>query len=425
MQNIIRRVYDFEKYNDFLGNKVKKQTLASLCVTLREIVKIYDQDDEDLKKTLLDVKLPDASKLQSIVTARDDRKKKLFEIVEKVLEKRNKGFSEPNLLKAKAVLDVFRNLHEETDAEGDSEKSLEDTVLDLRAEIDVYKAKVAEANKTLLERDRGSFQDVESASNIPGHATTEEGVLRASTDRNIKGTYKLDAKTPVFQSRIDEDVDKWLIRMEASLTFANVPQELWITASYNYVEGIALEMVIAAKKNNQTWSEFKLKMEETFRPVNKMYDLRAKLLQLKDVGNFDKYLFDFRTLENQIPLEEMGETDRFTCFMAGLQSKTRGEILRLKVTTLDVAIKTANQLNAERNQERELGSLNYLKVNENKGKIKEKQRKCFKCGGVGHIQRDCPSNSIEAESSENEVIDDNDEVKKDDNSDNGKNIGKY
>jgi len=124
-------------------------------------------------------------------------------------------------------------------------------------------------------------------------------------------------------------------------------------------------------------------------------------------------------------LEEMGETDRFTCFMAGLQSKTRGEILRLKVTTLDVAIKTANQLNAERNQERELGSLNYLKVNENKGKIKEKQRKCFKCGGVGHIQRDCPSNSNEAESSENEVIDDNDEVKKDDNSDNGKNIGKY
>ena len=157
MQNIIRRVYDFEKYNDFLGNKVKKQTLASLCVTLREIVKIYDQDDEDLKKTLLDVKLPDASKLQSIVTARDDRKKKLFEIVEKVLEKRNKGFSEPNLLKAKAVLDVFRNLHEETDAEGDSEKSLEDTVLDLRAEIDVYKAKVAEANKTLLERDRGAY----------------------------------------------------------------------------------------------------------------------------------------------------------------------------------------------------------------------------------------------------------------------------
>ena len=41
------------------------------------MVKIYDQDDEDMKKTLLDVKLPDASKLQSIVTARDDRKKKV------------------------------------------------------------------------------------------------------------------------------------------------------------------------------------------------------------------------------------------------------------------------------------------------------------------------------------------------------------
>ena len=175
-----------------------------------------------------------------------------------------------------------------------------------------------------------------------------------SSTSSFKGAYKLDAKTPVFHSRIDEDVDKWLIRIEASLTFANVPQSLWITATYNYVEGIALEMVIAAKKDNQTWDSFKERMIETFRPVNKKYDLRARLLKLKDVDNFDKYLHDFRTLENQIPLEELSKIDRFTCFMAGLRSKTRGEILRLNVKTLEEAIKTANQLNAERNQDKGL-----------------------------------------------------------------------
>ena len=120
-----------------------------------------------------------------------------------------------------------------------------------------------------------------------------------------KGNFKLDAKTPVFHSRLDEDIESWIIRIEASLTLSNVPLALWITAGYNYVEGIALQMVIAAKKDNKSWNDFKDILVKTFRPIYKDYDIRARLLKLKDVDNFDKYLHDFRTLTNQIPLDKL------------------------------------------------------------------------------------------------------------------------
>jgi hypothetical protein len=117
---------------------------------------------------------------------------------------------------------------------------------------------------------------------------------------------------------------------------------LWITACYNYVEGIALQMVIAAKKDNKSLNDFKDILVKTFRPIYKDYDIRARLLKLKDVDNIDKYLHDFRTLTNQIPLDKLKVEDRFTLFMTGLRPKTRNELLQKKVKSLDEAIDQQN-----------------------------------------------------------------------------------
>jgi hypothetical protein len=64
---------------------------------------------------------------------------------------------------------------------------------------------------------------------------------------------------------------------------AKVPVGLWITACNNYVEGIALQMVNAAKKDNKTWNKFKEMLVKKFRPIFKDYDIRARLLKLKDM----------------------------------------------------------------------------------------------------------------------------------------------
>ena len=74
--------------------------------------------------------------------------------------------------------------------------------------------------------------------------------------------------------------------MEATL--ANVAEKLWITDCYNYLEGIAFEMAIAANKSNRSWNQFKEDLIRTFRPVNKNFNLRAKLIKLQESESFVK-----------------------------------------------------------------------------------------------------------------------------------------
>ena len=67
---------------------------------------------------------------------------------------------------------------------------------------------------------------------------------------------------------------------------------MWITACFNYLEGIAFELSVAAANAGHSWDRFKEDLIKTFRPVNKDFELRAKLLKLKESGNFDKYLHE-------------------------------------------------------------------------------------------------------------------------------------
>jgi hypothetical protein len=222
-----------------------------------------------------------------------------------------------------------------------------------------------------------------------------EYIASSPSRSEYKGNFKLDAKTPVFHSKLDEDIESWIIRIEASLTLANVPMTLWITACYNYVEGVALQMVIAAKKDNRTWNEFKDILVKTFRPIYKDYILRARLLKLKDVDSFDKYLHDFRSLTYQIPLDKLSKEDRLTLFMSGVRPKTRNELLQKKVKTLDEAIDLANSMNSTRNQERlTYGQVNYAKSQSIKFKPKSgvASKKCHRCGKLGHLKANCRVN---------------------------------
>lgn len=44
-------VRDFKSYNDFHGKHMPKQTLAALCVSLREIIETYANGDAQIKAT--------------------------------------------------------------------------------------------------------------------------------------------------------------------------------------------------------------------------------------------------------------------------------------------------------------------------------------------------------------------------------------
>ena len=73
------------------------------------------------------------------------------------------------------------------------------------------------------------------------------------------------------------------------MKLANVPEDLWFVACSNYVEGIALEMVVRATIDDKPWSKLKEDLVKTFRGPHRDYDLRSKMLTLRDTGSFEKY----------------------------------------------------------------------------------------------------------------------------------------
>jgi hypothetical protein len=113
------------------------------------------------------------------------------------------------------------------------------------------------------------------------------------------------------------------------------------------------------------------------------------------MDSFDKYLHDFRSLTNQIPLDKLSIEDRLTLFMSGLRPKTRNELLQKKVKTLDEAIDLANSMNSARNIEKmSFSQVNYVKSHYNKLKPKTgaTSKKCHRCGKIGHLKAKCRVN---------------------------------
>jgi hypothetical protein len=348
---------------------------------------------------------PDHQKrVNELAKIRASRKLKLLAAFKLVRDARNKNFSEDEWLpEFTHPLDLFNNISDTIPA-GDPDDPEASNIEDLNRQINHYRAeydtKVEQLEavnndlaryKRLVDEANEKLRSAIPSTNLDRTAI-RTGISLPSSLPEYKGNFKLDAKTPVFHSRLDEDIESWIIRIEASLTLANVPVELWITACYNYVEGIALQMVIAAKKDNRTWNEFKDMLVKTFRPIFKDYDIRARLLKLKDVDSFDKYLHDFRSLTNQIPLDKLGKEDRLTLFMSGLRPKTRNELLQKKVKTLDEAIDLANSMNSARNMEKtSYGQINYAKSRSGKYKPKSgaTSKKCHRCGKIGHLKAKC------------------------------------
>jgi hypothetical protein len=288
-----RQVIAFEKFSDFVDKSVRKQSLASLLVSLHNVLKIYAEGEADMKKIFINESIyldqankPDHQKrVNELAKIRNTRKQKLLAAYKLVRDARNKNFSEDEWLpEFTHPLDLFNNISdtipgsdlEDTEILNSNIEDLNRQVNHYRAEYDTKIEQLDAVNNDLARYKRLLDEANEKLrSAVPSDSLDRSTVMQSYTSSPslpvYKGNFKLDAKTPVFHSRLDEDIESWIIRIEASLTLANVPVGLWITACYNYVEGIALQMVIAAKKDNKTWIEFKEMLVKTFRPIFKDY----------------------------------------------------------------------------------------------------------------------------------------------------------
>ena len=311
-----RPVRVFKTYADFNASSTPKQSLASLCVTAREILLAYERAETKIKSELLAEHVTAKDAKDNIQRCRDERKVNITQLVKAIYDKRNEGY-EMKLPEWTQASDIFMNVSDHGKEDDASEKLVVE-----------YNTLVARLQKTELDLATMTAKWENAENRIANfgdgviNGTNEvvvSGTSVESTPVRVKGSghYKLDSKTPVFKSKSDEDIETWLFKIETALKFASVPEDMWLIAVTNYVEGTAFEMVMTAIKDKSSWFLLRDLLVKTFRATFKDFNVRSKLLSLRDTGNFEKYLHDFRTLSNQIQKSAMPEADRLTCFMQG------------------------------------------------------------------------------------------------------------
>ena len=358
---------EYKTYADFNSNLVRKQRLASILTSAKELLVEYEECDRKIADSLTGVHTDVMAAKNEIVELREARKVKIKQILKVALQKRYKSRA-ADIPEWSQVVDLFSDITEgEIDdsdkASGDEgDKELERLGRELGQSIDdmaEVKNKLLRAEErinVLVEeldaktKDLAQCQNVTSLVGSSGHASS---VSSPSSNLNqvtsvYKGGYKIDPNTPIFKSKQDENVDSWLFKIENQFTLQKIPRSDWLVAVCNYVEGTAFEICVRSNEAKDTWDKFRDTLITIFRPMFKPLNVRSKILKLRDIGGYDKYLHEFRYLSNQISDKDMGDKDKLSAFVAGLRPKTQAEIFleitKNKISTLEDAILIASAL---------------------------------------------------------------------------------
>ena len=107
-----RQIKTFEKFSDFVDKSVKKQSLASLLVSLHSVLRIYQEGEADMKKIFINenlfldqAKQPDHQKrVSELAKIRNARKQKLLAAFKLVRDARNKNLVRMNGYRSLRIL---------------------------------------------------------------------------------------------------------------------------------------------------------------------------------------------------------------------------------------------------------------------------------------------------------------------------------
>ena len=394
----------FKEYKQFMDKSVTKQALASVCVYAEQVLGIWDNYEAKIRTIRNSKSYTSLTAVQTdLVKENEELMKTLAPLMEALISKRNSrtdffGNQLKPLEKWTKTSDIFNNIVEDLKDEQTNEAMEAQMVNKLEEAVEKWKSGYEECKTELNEckrelewlREKSANQErtlknAQQNDDVKVENDTYKSVLVRPIPESTKMTsYKIDGKTPIFKSKTEENVENWIYKVETALEFAQVPRNVWLVAVSNYVEGTALEMLKQAREENKSWDMFKKSLLDTFRPLQKDFDLRAKINHLKDRDSFEKYLHEFRSLSNQIPKDKMSDADRLNCFLQGLRAKTRAELFLKDIKELDEAIKVATILESVRKQAGDMKP--KLEVN---SVDKSRKMKCYKCKLMGHIAANC------------------------------------
>jgi hypothetical protein len=142
-------------------------------------------------------------------------------------------------------------------------------------------------------------------------------------------------------------------------------------------------------KKITTWATFKSKLEERFKHKNAHREARNRLANLKQTTTVQTYIDQFHMIHLELP--DITEDELLDRFIRGLKPAVQTHVLGQDPLWLSQAehqalvFENAHSVQAINNpQPMDLDVIRQQQRNE--------PLRCYNCGGIGHLQRVCPSN---------------------------------
>lgn len=187
------------------------------------------------------------------------------------------------------------------------------------------------------ETKKGIINGIESSlSTIKSKKTEVLKMNKSSNNNNNSRSYKLDSNTPIYHGRKDEDLTRWIRKINNGMMASGVPEDRQIYVISNYVKESAENTLLAYQQECKTsggactFKDFSRRLIERVNNKVRMSLVKSDLLSLKQGENFE----DFRDKFERLAIEsKMPEIDLIFIFQNALKSKVKFELVCRKPGT--------------------------------------------------------------------------------------------
>ncbi|KAF1332870.1 reverse transcriptase, partial [Globisporangium splendens] len=201
---------------------------------------------------------------------------------------------------------------------------------------------------------------------------------------------------PVYDGKLNEDLELWIFATEEYYSSKN---NLGKTV-LNWYRAFSAQC--ESENVPKSWSLFKTRLRERFRPRDFEYNLRERLLHLKQTGSIHEYVSRFQDLLSQSELS-ISEMEKRFYFQNGLRNETAKKIKEESPSRLADVIEIASNFEfahfaGKSPQTSSTGSISKPKAEKKQFSQKSKDTQkddwkktatCHKCGKKGHVAPDC------------------------------------
>jgi hypothetical protein len=257
----------------------------------------------------------------------------------------------------------------------------------------------AEASLLQDQLDRG-LSEMHNLTEASHRLQRENDSLHQSSDR----PRAVKLKVPRYEGKDSENLLRWLVQVKKgaeALQITSGPVQIDYALSHlgGRAEDWALTQCMANPHCFPSYESFVSQMKEMFLPPNCDFQTRAQFLSSKQGSKtLLAYIQELRVLSASL-VEPIPESTKVTVFMRGIKTgPARTQLFRVYPQTLEEAFKIAQSEEYSHSMARSSAPPAYADPNDMDVSALEARDhsavKCFSCGRMGHMSRECRSKRV-------------------------------